>query len=159
MGIRVTSNGPGALLGAAMIPVPAKDRNAWQARGLIFGSPGTARIPAPAPIPGYDQQGAAKAIAGVGAGGMGQPSSIYSFWRPSVYYTRTPTPQNMAVSYVSDNQMPCPAVDPRGRPSMWSLGRSPRPAMGGPPLLRQFQVVQPRQLPKWLDRNGRIRRG
>jgi hypothetical protein len=89
---------------------------------------------------------------------MGQPSSDYSYWRPSIYFTRTPTPQNMAVSYVSDNQMPVPAVDPRGRPSMWSLGRSPSPAMSGPPMLRQFSIVQPRALPKFLDRN-RARRG
>ena len=161
MTIRVTSSGPGSLLGAAIIPVPAKDANAWQARGMTSGNPGTFCVPAPAPIPGYDRTGVAKAIAGVGAGGMGQPSSDYSYWRPSIYYITTPTPQNMVVSYTSDNQMPVPANDPRGglANANWAQAQSPGPAMNRPRVGGQYQVLAVRALPKFLNRTRRARRG
>ena len=151
MTIRVTSNGPGGLLGAAIIPVPAKDAKAYQGRGIISGSPGISRIPAPAPLPGYDSSGVAKAIAGVGAGGMGQPSSNYSFWRPSVYFTRPASSAHelMAVSYVSDNQMPVPAVDPRGRPAPWTQGRSPWPSMGRPRIGGRRAIRQVKAFPTY----------
>jgi len=153
--IRVTSNGPGTKLGAALIPVPAKDAKAYQGRGIISGNPGTFHVPAPAPLPGYDASGVAKAIAGVGAGGMGQPSSQYSFWRPSLYFTRSIGPWG-PVSTVSDNQMPVPAIDPRGRPAMWTLGQSPLPVQRPAPRLGQRQIRQPKVLPKWwsVGRSG-----
>jgi hypothetical protein len=137
--IRIASKGPGRLLGGAAIPVPALDARAYQTRGLISGSPGIRRIPAPAPLPVSDQELSAQAMSGV----IGLPSSsVQQYWLPSVYYTYGRQP-HAPVSVLSDNQMPVPALSPTGLPAVMMTG----PVVGG-----QQQVANPRVAPKFLQR-------
>lgn len=127
--------------GSALLPVPATDAQAFQARGVIYGGPRTP-IPGPAPVPGKDREQTALAQ----GGWIGLPSSAFHAWAPSVMWTvrRTPLP----VSVFSDNQMPVPAIDPRGKPAVM---------MPGPVMLNQFQVSNPRVMPKFMERNRRGR--
>lgn len=126
----------GQKLRGALLPVPAKDAGAWSSRGRVYGSPGTVRISAPAPFPGTDSSLAAMA----NAGNIGEPSSKFGWWTPSVYFTASR--EHAPVSVYSDNQMPVPAIDPRGRPGV---------VMPGPIMLGQTQVANPRVAPKFLD--------
>ena len=113
---------------------------AQQYKGSVSGQPGTQAIPAPVtdttPAPGALQL----ALAGTAKSSDAPPA-----WYPSEYYdgslngygTMGPvTP----VRIYSDNMMPVPAKDPRGRPAM--LSRPPRYA-------GQRQVAQPRATPTW----------
>src|SRR5215469_3323020 len=105
------AGGMGQKLRGAALPVPAVDAGAWKSRGPVVGIPGTMRIPAPAPVPQADSNLVAKAQ----TGWIGLPSSQFSYWLPGIWYT--PKPGSRApVSVFSDNQMPVPAVDPRGVP-------------------------------------------
>lgn len=132
---RLSSNGPGpddrrasVKIAAALLPVPAHDAGAWQSRGQVSGSPGTARIPAPPPnVPANNR------VAQAQTGWIGLPSSDFSYWRPAVYYTWPAS--RVKVSVFSDNQMPVPAVNPAGHPVV---------AMPGPVMLNHFQVPNPR---------------
>lgn len=103
---------PGTDIGPALIPVPAMSFQAFQSNGQIHGSPGTVRVPAPAPFPGYDQAGVAQAQTGV----IGMPSSDFTYWRPDIYYqTDVGTMPDRAggVNYLhSTHEMPVPAVRP-----------------------------------------------
>jgi hypothetical protein len=119
-GQRISSSGPSGRLGAAMIPIPASAQMSWSSWGPIVGRPSNSNIPAPAPVPGKDRSEVAIAIAGVGAGGMGLPSSDYAFWNPGQYYQPKPPagPSTASMATNSDNQMPVPAVPPRGKPAV-----------------------------------------
>lgn len=137
---RLSASSSGARrAGSALLPVPATDAQAFQGRGVIYGGPRTP-IPGPAPIPGIDREKVALAQ----DGNIGLPSSDFNAWAPSVYYTVRRTP--LHVSVFSDNQMPVPAIDPRGKPAVM---------MPGPVMLNQFQVSNPRVTPRWMERNGR----
>jgi len=146
---RLTANSSGAPAKAAgaLLPVPAHDAGGWQSRGPISGSPGTTAISAPAPVPITDRSLAAMA----NAGNIGLPSSDFSVWYPSVYYQRAT--ERAPVSVQSDNQMPVPAIDPRGKPGV---------VMPGPVMLGQYQVANPHVAPKfadWKAAGRKVRRG
>jgi hypothetical protein len=110
--IRVLSNGPSSLLGAAMLPVPASDARAYQARGKICGNPGTDRVPAPRPQ-GVTQDYTYTALH--------KSSDAPEYWCPSVYYQPQP-PVPPDVAWESDNQMPVPAVNPVRKPAVMMRG-------------------------------------
>ena len=128
--MRVTSHGPISRLGAAALPVPARDARAYQARGFITGSPGTGRIAAPAPA----------AVPQSWNRALHRSSDAPDVWFPSVYYTHGPQAATPPVSVTSDNQMPVPAVDPRGKPAVM---------LRGPVFLGQTQVGQPKTIPSF----------
>lgn len=125
---RLSSSGP-AKLGAAALPAPSGWAGGWQSRGQVSGSPGTVRVPAPAPMPGTDRSLAAMA----NAGNIGLPSSDFTYWLPGIYFQRGPR-EHAPVSVQSDNQMPVPALGPNGKPAIMSVR---------PVFLGQFQVRQP----------------
>ena len=123
--MRVATQGPGDHPGAAgLLPVPAQDARAFQSRGMVSGSPGTSSVPAP--IPGGVPQQWNRALH--------RSSDAPPAWFPSVYYETGPL-EHAPVSVLSDNQMPVPAVDPRGTPA-----RLLRPAV----FLGQTQVANPK---------------
>jgi len=134
---RLSALGAGSKIRAALLPVPAVDAGAWQSRGPISGSPGITRIPAVAPLPRVDSELTALA----NAGNIGLPSSAFNYWLPGVYYA---WPASRApVSVFSDNQMPVPAIDPRGLPAV---------VMPGPVMQGQRQTSTPRVAPKFPTR-------
>jgi len=135
-----------AKIAPALIPVPAHDAGAWEFRGAVVGSPGTTRIPAPAnsALNGIDRNPVAQAQ----TGWIGLPSSDFSYWRPSIYIQFPRSRVN--VSVFSDNQMPVPAIDPRGLPAV---------AMPGPVMLNHFQVPNPRKAAKFPPLRKRPRTG
>lgn len=108
--LRFSMFAPGQHPGAAgLAPVPASDARAYQSRGIIDGSPGTRMIPAPAP----------SAVPQSFNRALHRSSDAPNWWRPSVYFQRGRL-EHAPVSVVSDNQMPVPAVDPRGTPAVMS---------------------------------------
>lgn len=143
-GQRISAQGPTSRLGAALLPVPAAIGQGYQSWGKVSGSPGTTWIPAPAPLPGYDRSGVAVAIQGVGAGGMGAPSSDTPFWRPGIYYQPITRDRVINCAIISDNQMPVPALPPNGKPAVMARKQ---------PMLRQRQIGWPITLPnyRWVN--------
>lgn len=135
--IRVTANGPGAGMGAALLPVPAGDARAFQSRGIINGYPGTRRIPAPPPA-AVPQDRAGQANMGVMRSSDGPP-----FFTPSLYWYGRATMSHSPVSILSDNQMPVPAQNPT---------RLPAVVMPGPIILGQKQVPNPAPAAKYTKR-------
>ena len=136
--MRIITEGPAGLLGAAIMPVRAHDAGAWQGRGLIHGTPGTQGVPAP--LPGAVPQSWNRAL----HRSSDAPPVIY----PSLYYLYGPQAATPDVSWVSDNQMPIPAKDPRGTPAVMSIR---------PTFLGQRQVTQPSptvRFPNIRARNG-----
>jgi hypothetical protein len=127
--------------GSWLVPAPAQGFGSWSSNGAIHGQPGTEAIPAPAPaaVPqGWPRRLHASSDA---------PDIIF----PGLYYqdlqtTNGPNLHNTSlVSYVSDNALPVPAIDPRGLPAVMS---TPPPRVGG-----QGQVVSPyavQNWPKWV---------
>jgi hypothetical protein len=123
-GIKVRSHGPakppagkqagpfavsGTDVAPALLPVPAVSFQAWQSRGPVHGAPGTQRIPAPAPFPGYDRNPVTYASEGI----IGMPSSEIPYWYPQVWY-QVPGPE-LAFNgqYLnSSHEMPVPAIRP-----------------------------------------------
>jgi hypothetical protein len=131
--------------------------------GVLTGQPGTQWIPAPDPAaipPGN--------LPTLGRGNIAWPLRDKSSsrdapnaWLPVLYYQRimpndaNPSLPNTgtsergvglgpAVSWVSDNQLPVPALDPRGKPAVMA---QPPPRIGG-----RGQVAQPFSpvsWPKW----------
>ena len=89
---------------AGLVPVPAQPAQGYQSRGIIHGSPGVERIAAPAP--GGVPQSWNRALH--------RSSDAPPWWLPALYYERGAL-EHAPVSVRSDNQMPVPAVDPRGR--------------------------------------------
>jgi hypothetical protein len=134
--MRVFSNGPSGKLGAAILPVPAQMGEAYQSWGPIVGMPGTDLIPAP--YPAAVPQG----VEYVSSDPTSTSKDAPPVWRPGIYYqpVLAATPP-MAV--YSDNQMPVPAINPTRKISQ-QLGR--------PVFLRQNQVGQPVNLPKYAWR-------
>lgn len=124
--MRLKMFGPAARLGAAALPVPAKDHAAWQSVGAIVGQPGTQGVPAPRPA-GVPQSGWPTRL----HSSSDAPNVIY----PSLYYYGQRGMARAPVSVVSDNQMPVPAIDPRGKPAVMSQR---------PTFLGQRQVAWPK---------------
>jgi hypothetical protein len=133
-----------ARAGSWLIPAPAQPFGSWASRGTLTGEPGTQPVAAPAPLPGLDTERTAQANAGViGLPSSQVPPAIY----PSLYFQRPALNPALAppVSYVSDNALPVPAVDPRGLPAVMA---TPPPRIGG-----RNQVVSPYAVynwPKWM---------
>lgn len=143
--IRVTSLGPSALLGAAILPVPASDARAYQARGYIRRVRRT-RQPYPSAV---RQEVVPLAIGSHDSRSSDGPSYI-AF---DMYYQETagqPLPMTPPVSVTSDNQLPVPALDPCGRPAVLSQR---------PVFLDGRQLRQPRVSPRYPDLNRGARRG
>ena len=136
--MKLTSNGPSQHLGAAMIPLPAKMAQAYQSHAAVNGSPGT--DPIPQPRPGGVPQGVKY---GVGSGyHISAQAPEVGF--PGIYYYESDSMQTPGqVSYLSDNQMPLPAIDPRGLPSV---------AQVRPVFMGQTQIAQPAQNPVYTSR-------
>ena len=151
--IRVTSLGPSQLLGAAMIPVPSPWAGAWQSRGFIRRE---RTVPAPTPG-GVPQERVSLAIGGHDSRSSDSPGYI-AFDMYTQVTNGLPMPMTPPVSVTSDNQLPVPAIDPRGVASSWSVGYSPRPGMTINYVQRgQRQVVQPKvttRFPNLLRRRG-----
>jgi hypothetical protein len=127
--VRVTCQGPVNRLGAAALPVPARDAQAYQSWGITHGAPGTERIPAPAPpVPQAWNRALSRS--------SDAPDVIY----PALYFQHGRLAGTPPVSVTSDNQMPVPAVDPRGKPAVMSRG---------PVFLGQQQVGQPKTIPSF----------
>jgi hypothetical protein len=102
---------PGTDIGPALIPIPAIAGSAWQSRGTVHGYPGTRRIPAPAPFPGYDES----PVAWASTGPIGMPSSRLQFWYPQIWYQNPAENPELAppVNYLnSTHEFPLPAVRP-----------------------------------------------
>lgn len=155
--MRVTAYGPDpaaspAAPGTWLLPAPAAMASAYQSWGTLVGQPGT--MPVPAPDPAAIPPGNLPTLGrGPVAGWPRRRSSSRDapgFWLPAVYYQRPASNPALApvVSVVSDNQLPVPAIDPRGRPAVMAQ-RPPR--LGG-----RGQVMQPYELlawPKFVQRN------
>ena len=78
-------------------------------------------------------------------GGDSRSSDAPNYWAPVIYYMRElAAPPN--VSVFSDNQMPVPAIDPRGLPSV---------SMGRPRLAGQFQQTMPKALSLFPSMRGK----
>lgn len=126
---------PGATSGA-FVPVPAATTAVVAYKHEVDGQPGTRGVPAaPAELAGEVNGLPAR------SGYSGGSSMMPPVWYPQQYFERhlSETP---LVSVYSDNQMPVPAADPRGRAAIMA-----RP----PSFLGQSQLAQPRALPKWSN--------
>jgi hypothetical protein len=148
--MRVTAFGPQpgsspAAPGTWLLPAPAAQASAYQSWGTLTGQPGTMPIPAPDPAaipPGNLPTLGRGNIAGWPrrrSSSADSPNVIL----PALYYQRPASNPALGpdVSVISDNQLPVPAIDPRGRPAVMAQ-RPPR--IGG-----RGQVVQPYQLMAW----------
>lgn len=132
---------PGATSGA-FVPVPAATTAVVAFKGEVNGQPGTMGIPTGSPEFGHAGQVVnGVSVRGAGAGYNQGSGTMPPVWYPQLYYERrlSETPE---VSIYSDNQMPVPAMDPRGVAAVMA-----RP----PQFLGQGQVTQPRVMPKWAN--------
>jgi len=131
---------PGAT-SSAFVPVPASTTAVVQYKQAVIGRPGTAGIPAAPPDFPAGQVVNGVPVRGAGAGYNQGSSTMPGQWYPQQYYevTLSELPE---VSVYSDNQLPVPATDPRGR-----AARMARP----PQFLGSAQVKQPKPLPRWSN--------
>jgi hypothetical protein len=105
---RITSSGPAGRLGAAMIPMPARDVMSWSSWGPVAGSP---RLPVPAPRPAAVPHGYAFTA-------LHTSQDAPEAWNPGVYYQPHPPKSAAGMATDSDNQMPVPARLPSGKPAV-----------------------------------------
>jgi hypothetical protein len=137
----ITSLGPAEQLGAAQIPLRAHSAMSYASRGVIDGQPGTLPIPAPPPPLPQD-------LTGLSQSHLHRSSDAPNVWYPGIYYeANSPDApaEHAPVSVFSDNQMPVPAVNPLGIPSV-SMGR---PRLGG-----QYQVRSRAAVPAYPGLSG-----
>lgn len=133
--MRFASHGPADHPGAAgLVPVPARNAGSFQSWGEVDGSPGTLGIPAPRPA----------AVPQSWNRALHRSSDAPDVWFPGIYFQRGPA-SRAAVSVLSDNQMPVPAGDPRGRPAVM---------LARPVFLRQRQVRTPHVSISFRNRSG-----
>jgi hypothetical protein len=131
---------PGAT-SSAFVPAPAQTTAVVRYKMEVTGQPGTQAIPAGlADFPG-GQVVNGQPVRGAGAGYNQGSNTMPPVWYPQLYYERrlSEVPE---VSIYSDNQLPVPAMDPRG-----VAARMARP----PQFLGQAQLVQAKALPKWAN--------
>ena len=77
-------------------------------------------------------------------GGDSRSIDSPNWWTPNIYYMRElASPPN--VSVFSDNQLPVPAIDPKGLPSV----SMPRPRLGG-----QFKQDTPKVVQYFRNMGG-----
>lgn len=142
----VTGTGPW------LLPARTWDARAYQSVGVLTGQPGTQYIPAPdaAAIPPGNLPTAARGFTAWPLRARSSSRDSPRVILPALYYQRVlPNPAlQPVVSVISDNQMPVPAIDPRGTPAIM-FSRPPR--IGG-----RGQVTQPYSVvnwPKWVQTN------
>lgn len=158
LGFAPTGNGG---TGPWLLPARSFDAHAYQSWGILTGQPGTQWIPAPD----------AAAILTGNAPTLGRGPVAYNLrgksssrdspqqWLPALYYQRvlpnSPTLPGGGtdsagiglgpnVSHISDNQLPIPAVDPRGKPAVMA---QPPARIGG--RAQVPQTYNPVAWPKW----------
>lgn len=121
---------------SAFVPVPAATTAVVAYKGDVTGRPGTQPVPAGQPELTSFVNGLP-----VRSGYSGGTTMMPPVWFPQEWYERhlSETPP---VSVYSDNQMPVPANDPRGRAALMA---------NRPQFLGQSQLRQPRALPKWSN--------
>lgn len=146
---RIAYAQPGALP-SAFAPVPAPDGRGfgpWSGKSAVHGQPGTQGVPAGLPDFGRDGQTVnGVSVRGGGAGYASGSGTMPGVWYPQLWYLdqldgstlvsgNTQTP-----SVYSDNQMPIPAADPRGRAALLA-----RP----PVFLGSRNLEQPKAATRW----------
>lgn len=111
---------------------------AIQYKQAVSGSPGTTSIPAPTrdTVPSPD-------LGDLAQMGSARSSDAPQSWNPQVYYQRNLTERpgaGMPIRVYSDNLLPVPAKDARGKSAV----------LARPVLQRgRFQIPQPRTIPNW----------
>lgn len=127
---------PGAT-SSAFVPVPAATTAKSAYKTLVTGQPGTQGVPAaPAELAGQVNGGPVR------SGYSGGTSMMPGVWYPQLWYSHGLWPNSADVSIYSDNQLPVPAADPRGRAAV--LARPPQ-------FLGQSQLKQPKGMPRWAN--------
>lgn len=152
-GFMFTSNGPAPGTaptpdfgtGNWLLPGLSHDARVYQSAGILTGQPGTMPIPAPdaAAVPPGNLPTMARGPIAWPLRGARSSRDAPDVILPALYYQRVLPNPDLApdVSVISDNQMPVPAVDPRGRPAVMFQ----RPSrIGG-----RAQVPQPYNLTSW----------
>ena len=124
---------------SAFVPVPALDGRGlgpYAVKQYVNGQPGTQGIP----VESIEIMATTNGLH-TWSGYSGGSAMMPPVWYPQLYYepVLSETPQ---FSIYSDNQMPVPAADPRGRAAVLA-----RP----PVFLGQSQLRQPQRLPKWAN--------
>jgi hypothetical protein len=148
--------GPGQVHGGTgpwLLPAPSREARSYQSRGVLTGQPGTMFVPAPPPasIPPGNAPTLYSGDIAYNLRGKMSSRDAPDYWLPAIYSQRVlpngafSRPGGLGlgpnVSVVSDNQLPVPAIDPRGRPAVMAQ----RPArIGG-----RGQVVQPYAVTAW----------
>lgn len=136
----------GRYLGAAILPAFTRQANAYQSRGMVYGCPGTAPVPAPRPGVGIVGK-----IARLIQGGVHDSADAPEWFLPAIYFENDPGPtkEHAPVQFlgvdVSMNKAPVPAL----RPQNVLISDPFRAHVGG-----AQQIFQPQVVPVWLGRNG-----
>ncbi|MBO0838119.1 MAG: hypothetical protein J2P28_21750 [Actinobacteria bacterium] len=162
-GYAPTGNGG---VGPWLLPARSFEARSYQSAGIVVGQPGTMPVPAPdaAAIPPGNLPTMARGRIAWPLRGRSSSRDSPQVWLPAIYYqpvlpnqpADAPGGGSVAgglglgpnVSVVSDNMMPVPAIDPRGKPAVMAA-RPPR--IGG-----HRQVIQPYSVvnwPKWVQDN------
>lgn len=145
------------VMSSAFLPVPAPDGRGfgpWDESTLVNGQPGTMGVPTGLPDFGRGgQQVNGVSVRGGGAGYAHGSGTMPGVWYPTKYWlsgldgaTLVTEGNTQTPCIYSDNQMPIPAADPRGRAAM--LARPPVFLSGGD--LRQPAGSRGPQWPSWL---------
>ncbi len=145
---RIAYAQPGTLP-SAFAPLPAQDGRGlgpW-VRGEVNGQPGTMGVPAG--LPDFGKQGQVvngTSVRWSGAGYCQGSGTMPNVWYPSLYWqprldgSTLVSGNQQTPSVYSDNQMPIPAADPRGRAAL----------LARPPVFTgQKNVAQPPQSARW----------
>lgn len=137
--MRIAYVTPGAT-SSAFLPVPAVNASVLGYKDAVTGQPGTQGIPADTPGVTAEVNGTR-----LNSGYSGGTRNMPLVWYPSLWFQRTldiPGVPVVPVGIFSDNQMPIPAVDPRG-----TAARLAKP----PVFLGQRQVRAKRAFPRFSD--------
>jgi hypothetical protein len=139
--MRIAYTVPGAGASTAFTPIPAITGAVLNYKGGVVGQPGTLGIPSPRPdVPNNND-----IVAYPFAGGYSNSGSMPDVWYPNLYYQASldiPGEDVEAgnIQVWSDNQMPIPARDPRGRAAVLA---------GAPKFLGQSQIQARKAIPRW----------
>src|SRR6266702_2487422 len=139
--MRIAYTVPGAPPSTAFTPIPCVNASTLNYKGGVVGQPGTLGVPSPRPdVPGNND------ISGYPfAGGYSTSGAMPPVFYPNLYYQATleiPGAEAAPVQIHSDNQMPVPANDPRGRAAV--LAKPPK-------FLGTRQVTARKVIPRWAD--------
>lgn len=144
------------VMSSAFCPRPALDGRGfgpWDASTKVEGQPGTMGVPTGSPDFGKaGQQVNGVSVRGGGGGYASGTGTMPGVWYPQKYWltgldgSTLVSDNQQTPSIYSDNQMPIPAADPRGRAAL--LARPPMFTSGG--NLEQPQGSKGPQWPRWL---------